>query len=92
VGRTDFDRTHPYREVEVVRAVNDALGTGTVRHYDVQCVRRAYDVDHQERFFHRPKFGSPQYSRTFVDWLIASYRKDPDFFVEAKARDQARRR
>jgi hypothetical protein len=91
VGRTDFDRTHPFREVEVVRKVNEALGQVTVGHYDVQCVRRVYDVDHQERFFHRPKFGSPQYSQAFVDWLVSSFRHDRDFFTDAKARDQARR-
>jgi hypothetical protein len=92
VGRTDFDRTHPFREVEVVRLVNEALGTGTVGHYDVQCVRRVYDVDHQQRYFHRPKFGSPQYSQAFVDWLITSQRNDTDFFTDAKSRDQARRK
>jgi hypothetical protein len=91
VGRTDFDRTHPFREVEVVRMVNEALGQVTVGHYDVQCVRRVYDVDHQERYYHRPKFGSPQYSQAFVDWLVGSYRHDPEFFTDAKARDQARR-
>jgi hypothetical protein len=91
VGRTDFDRTHPFREVEVVRAVNAAFGADAVGHYDVQCVRRVYDVDHQPRYYHRPKFGSPQYSQSFVDWLVASRRHDADFFSDAKARDQARR-
>ena len=91
VGRTDFDRTHPFREVDVVRTVNEADGTVVVGHYDVQCVRRVYDIDQQERYYHRPKFGSPQYSRAFVDWLVSSYRNDTDFFADAKARDQARR-
>ena len=91
VGRTDFDRTHPFREVDVVRVVNEAVGSVAVGHYDVQCVRRVYGVDQQLRYYHRPKFGSPQYSRAFVDWLVSSYRNDRDFFTDAKARDQARR-
>ncbi len=90
LGRTDFDRTHPHREVDVVRLVNLALGAGAVRHYDVQCVRRVYDVDQQEKWFHRPKFGSPQYSQAFVDWLVSSARHDAEFFADARARDQAR--
>jgi len=92
LGRTDFDRTHPYREVDVVRLVSTELGAGAVRHYDVQCVRRVYDVDRQEKWFHRPKFGSPQYSQAFVDWLVSSARNDGGFFTDAVARDQARHR
>lgn len=89
VGRTDFDRTHPFREVEVVRLVNESIGSSSIRHYDVQCVRRVHGVDGDERYFHRPKFGSPQYSQAFVDWLIASSRDDADFFTKAKAADRA---
>lgn len=89
VGRTDFDRTHPFREVEVVRLVNESIGASSIGHYDVQCVRRVHGIDRAERYFHRPKFGSPQYSQAFVDWLIASYRDDADFFTKAKTADRA---
>ena len=89
VGRTDFDRTHPFREVEVVRLVNESIGGGAIGHYEVQCVRRVHGIDRDERYFHRPKFGSPQYSQVFVDWLVASVRGDPDFFTKAKTADRA---
>jgi hypothetical protein len=32
-----------------------------------------------------PKFGSPQYSDAFVDWLVAEDERDPEFFASAKA-------
>jgi hypothetical protein len=43
-------------------------------------------------FVHVPKFGSPQYSDAFVDWLVAEQERDPDFFARAKAEYLATRR
>jgi hypothetical protein len=41
-----------------------------------------------------PKFGSPQYSEAFVDWLVDEYEREPEFFARAKAQytDAVRRR
>jgi hypothetical protein len=90
--RTDFDRTHPYRQTEVIARVNAALGPKTINSYGVLCVRRVHDVDRRDEFFHRPKFGSPQYSQAFVDWLIREYRHDKTFFDRAKHEAKARSR
>jgi hypothetical protein len=56
--------------------------------YDVLSVRRVYDITEANRpeFTHVPKFGSPQYSDTFVQWLLQEYAQDPRFFENAKAR------
>ena len=48
------------------------------------CVRRAHGIDDRPEFFHRPKFGSPQYSDAFARWIIAEYEGDPEFFQKAK--------
>ncbi len=91
VARTDFDVTHPYRQTEVVKALNERIGDAVATGYDVQCVRRVHSVSERPEFFHRPKFGSPQYSETFVSWMVAEYEKDPAFFEKAKATVKAER-
>lgn len=88
-GRLDPDRTHPYRQTEVVAEINRRLPEGVaVTPYDVLSVRREYDVSEATRpeFTHVPKFGSPQYSDTFVEWLLEHHEQDPRFFDKAKAR------
>ena len=85
-GQVDPDRSHPYRQKEVIREVNARLGEGTVNQFDILSVRRVHAVSEETRpeFVHVPKFGSPQYSDAFVDWLASENERDPDFFPEAK--------
>ncbi len=92
-GQVDPDQSHPYRQKEVIREVNVRLGEGTVNAFDVLSVRRVHAISEETRpeFVHVPKFGSPQYSDAFVDWLAAEYQRDPEFFANAKARYLATR-
>ena len=89
VARTDFDVTHPYRQKEVIRAINEQIGSSVVNSRDVWAVRKAHPIDGQPRYFHKPKFGSPQYSQAFVDWLVSQYKKNPTFHQEARAKAQS---
>jgi hypothetical protein len=91
VGRTDFDVTHPHRQTEVIRLVNERLGGNVINSFDILCVRRTHDVHLEPRYFHKPKFGSPQYSDAFVDWLTAQYQEDRRFFEKARERTQSAR-
>jgi hypothetical protein len=92
-GQVDPDQSHPYRQKEAIREVNVRLGEGTVNAFDVLSVRRVHAISEETRpeFVHVPKFGSPQYSDAFVDWLAAEYQRDPEFFANAKARYLATR-
>jgi hypothetical protein len=87
-GQVDPDQSHPYRQKEVIREVNVRLGEGTVNAFDVLSVRRVHAITEETRpeFVHVPKFGSPQYSDAFVDWLAAEYQLDPEFFANAKTK------
>jgi hypothetical protein len=88
VARTDFDVTHPYRQKELLVAVNDRAGRHVAGAYEIQCVRRVFDVDSRPDFIHKPKFGSPQYSEAYVIWLTEQLAEDPAFYERAKARDR----
>jgi Putative DNA-binding domain len=89
LARTDFDVTHPYRQKELVEVLNRHAGRPIATAFDIQCVRRVHQTDARNEFFHRPKFGSPQYSESYVRWLLSQYERDPQFFEKAKASDRA---
>ena len=86
-GQVDPDHSHPYRQKEVINEVNARLGEGAVNAFDVLSVRRVHAISEQTRpeFVHVPKFGSPQYSDAFIEWLVAERERDPRFFEKAKA-------
>jgi len=90
VARTDFDVTHPYRQTELMRTLNDRVGKRIAGPYEIQCVRKVYDIDSRPEYFHKPKFGSPQYSDALLAWLIGEFQRDRQFFE--KARDACRGR
>jgi hypothetical protein len=85
-GQVDPDQSHPYRQKEVIREVNARLGEGAVNAFDVLSVRRVHAISEESRpeFVHVPKFGSPQYSDAFVEWLVAERQRDRRFFEQAK--------
>jgi hypothetical protein len=93
-GQVDPDQSHPYRQKEVIREVNARLGEGAVNAFDVLSVRRVHAISEETRpeFVHVPKFGSPQYSDAFVDWLVGEQQRDSTFFESAKQKYLATRR
>ena len=93
-GQVDPDQSHPHRQKEVIREVNARLGEGAVNAFDVLSVRRVHAISEETRpeFVHVPKFGSPQYSDAFVDWLVSEQQREPAFFESAKQTYLATRR
>ena len=63
--------------------------------HDILSVRRAHSVndDTHPEFMHKMRFGSPQYSDAFVDWIVEQYASEPSFFQQARYRysEQLRR-
>lgn len=81
-GRLDLDTSHPYRQTEVVKEVNRKLPTGVkINAHGVLSVRRAHGTETNPMFFHQPRFRSPQYSDSFIDWIVEEYAHDKDFFA-----------
>ena len=86
-GRLNPDKTHPYRQKDLIPVVNRKLpGKNAINSHDILSVRRAHDINPTTRpeFCHQPKFGSPQYSEAFVDWLVDQHKKGKAFFVDAR--------
>jgi hypothetical protein len=93
-GQVDPDRSHPYRQKEVIREVNARLDGHNVNAFDILSVRRVHAISEETRpeFVHVPKFGSPQYSDAFVDWLVGEHERDLEFFAKAKTNYLATRK
>lgn len=85
VPKWDPDRTHPYRQKELVMEVNRALnGARTVTSHDIQCMRRAHGIDSNPNFSHKTRFSPRQYSPALVEWLIEEVGRDREFFGKCK--------
>lgn len=84
--RMDPNFTHPYREKETIIAINQKLGgRKMINTHDFRCVRKIHKVDQvKPEFYYMPKYGSPQYSNNFVDWIVNQYKKDSLFFNKAR--------
>lgn len=79
----DFDVTHPYRQKELIAAVNARLpDEKVINSYDFQAIKRTYEIDPD--FTHLPRFGTNQYSEAFVDWLVDRIQRDPEFVPRAR--------
>jgi hypothetical protein len=78
----------------VIREVNVRLVGVSVNAFDVLSVRRVHTIREETRpeFVHVPKFGSPQYSDAFVDWLVDEHDHDAEFFSKAKTNYLATRK
>ena len=79
--KLNADDVYPYRQVDVINFVNSRLGKKTrINFYDVLCIRKIYGIDKNEAYFHKPKFGSPQYSTAFQSWLREEFQNDRQSF------------
>jgi hypothetical protein len=88
----DPGKTHPYREKELIDAVNAKLGSvASINQHDIRCIVKVYQIKKQPEFHYKGRvIGSPtQYSPRFVDWILRKYNADNQFFF--KTRQKARR-
>ena len=82
----DYDKTHPYRQKELLAAFRARVPGQPINQFDFVAVRTVHGTDDRPDFTHKPMFGSRQYSEAFLDWLVAQARRDPQFFEDARRR------
>jgi len=81
----DYDKTHPYRQKELLAAFRQRVPGREVNQFDLLVVRHIYQVDASREFSHRSMFGTRQYSEKFLGWLVENAERDPLFFQAARA-------
>lgn len=81
----NYDETHPFRAKEAVAEIRRRLPDHVrFNGHDLVCIRRVHNLERNEEYIHNPKFGSMQYSQSFVDWVVSKYNRDEEFFDTAR--------
>jgi len=81
----DPNKTHPYRQTEIVKILNGKFDGVNVTSHDVFAVRKHYHLEARADLCFKPKFSSAQYSDALIDWVVSEFDKDPRLFERAKA-------
>lgn len=90
VGMLDPNRSHPFRQKDVIEQVNRRLDArARVNQYDIQCIRRVYRIDDQRRYCYRPLHSSAHFSPGFIDWIVKEFEKNESFFKETRLKNLA---
>ena len=87
----DYDKTHPYRQKELLAAFRERVPGRPVNQFDLLAIRHMHHTDERPEFSHQSLFGTRQYSQKFLDWLVEQARSDPQFFETARAEYSRRR-
>jgi Schlafen, AlbA_2 len=79
------DKLYPYRQKEVLNRLSERLGgQSPVNGHDLQCVRRAHNVDDDPMFSYQAQHSPRKYTEAYVDWLVNKRAEDPNFFQHAR--------
>jgi hypothetical protein len=87
----DYDKTHPYRQKELLAAFRERMPGRNINQFDLLVVRHLHPIDSSPELSHKALFGTRQYSQKFLDWLVEQATSDLHFF-EAAREIYARRR
>jgi len=80
----DPNTTHPYRGKEIIEGLQRKVKV-KINSFHLRCIRQEYKIDEtRPDFFYKPKFGTPQFSEMFLDWLIELYKSDNQVFEKIR--------
>lgn len=88
----DPNKTHPYRQKEILDILNQKIKERSITQYDLLCIRQIYQIEDKPEYYYKPKYGSPQYSDLFVNWVMNMYKANSYLFDEAKAECRSKAR
>ncbi len=84
------DDTHPFRQKDLVKNFNEKVKSTRINSYDVQCLKRVYNLPSRPEFCYKPKYSSPQFSEAMVKWMITEYGNNSSFFKDARQKGRIR--
>ena len=87
----DYDTTHPFRRMDLLREVKKLLPADMpVTTYDLDALRYAARIVERSDYYHKSKFGTTQYSDSYAKWIAQEYVQDREFFRKAREKYQGR--
>lgn len=90
VRSLDIDKTHPYRQKELLNKINKCLHGKEINSHDILCVRRVYSMDIDQNYCKKSKYGPRQYSEAFANWVTEKANVNAAFFEIARRAYQSR--
>jgi len=71
---------------DVVNLVNQRLKEKVnITNFDISCIRSVCGIDESKsNFFYKSKFATPQYSESFINWIVEQYVANESFFSDAR--------
>lgn len=87
----DPDMSHPNRQMDVIKRVNEYLEEKKINSFDFLCVKDIHEISTNPKFYYKMKFSTPRYSNSFVEWLIEQHKEDGEFFEKAKGEYRSRK-
>lgn len=79
------DRTHPYRQKELLQKANARLPPEKrITSHDFLCIRRTQSIHRDLKYCYNMNWSSPRYSEACVDWLVAQITNDDAFVHRAR--------
>ncbi len=83
----DPNKTHPYRQKDVVAEVNRRLTGGVqISAHDLLGIRRLYQTDSNRSYRYKPNTGCGQYSEAFIQWIVDQITQTAEFLAQLRAR------
>ena len=82
----DPDKTYPHRRMDVLDILNKRLGIEkTINQFDIQAIRKVYDIDNNLEYSYKSQFGTRQYSDAFVEFIMTKWNENKSFFDEVRS-------
>ena len=88
----DYDKTHPYRQKDILAALRQRVPGRPLNQFDMQAVRYVHGIDARPEFSHKSLYGGRQYSEKFLHWLVEQATKNDHFFDDARQQFAQHRR
>lgn len=79
------DKTHPYRQKELLEKVNAHLLAGKkITTHDFLCIRRTQLIHRDLKYCYNMNWSSPRYSEACIDWIVEQITGDDAFVHRAR--------
>jgi hypothetical protein len=83
----------PFRQKDLISEINKVVKTSTpINAHDILCINSHLEVlkMHPEFAYKPHRLASPQYSKTYADWIALQFKEDPKFFKRMREQHRTR--
>lgn len=76
----DPSNSHPYRQTDIIKAVNEKLGEGTINQYSFRAIRYYEQLENSiEFYYYHQQSKSKTYSQKALDLILKNIKGVPNY-------------